>query len=68
VQEIGDDGMNKEMDEKAGERAYALLWDIGRPPKAATSDQWLAAYSAVLLKEVLVTLMEIKSHLKSGCP
>lgn len=48
-----------EMDQAHQDRVCRLLWETGSSPHGAKHSDFVAAYQAVLLKDVLFTLNEL---------
>ena len=51
-----------EMDQGHRERVCRLLWEIGSNPGGARPDQFLAAYQAVLMKDLLWVNSELLGY------
>lgn len=48
-----------ELDQAHRERVCRLLFETGKPPGAAKQSEFIAAYQAILLKDVLWTMNEL---------
>jgi hypothetical protein len=51
-----------EMDQSHRERVCRLLWETGTSPRSATQTQFMAAYQAVLTKELLWATSELLAY------
>ena len=57
--EVMDGTQIHEMDQAHRERVCRLLFETGRSPGVATQDTFIAAYKAILLKDMLWTMNEL---------